>query len=252
MVSSVTGKSAPAIVLFAGRVDDNTYFNDVWSFFPSQARWEQLDGQLAKPSLPLLREGGATPGSAGAHGLVPHPRDHHAAAVSGDAMYTYGGWYQYWHAFDDIWRFDLTNRSWTAIAPVGVTVPPGRFLISLLPLGHDLYMFGGELGSDQDNLYRNDVWAFSTQTLQWTELSPSRCPRDHSVVPRPPRASDADDEDDGELPRRAGPPALPTHSEKGSKHAKGGSGEADDDADADAPKDAKPKHKSAGDPEATA
>jgi len=151
--------------------------------------------------------------------MAPHPRDHHAAAVVGNGMYTIGGWYKYWHAFDDVWRFDLDERTWTAIQPTSAVVPQGRFLISLLPIGTDLFMFGGELGSDepgaQANGYLNDVWAFSTTTREWIELSPSRCPRDHTSAPRPPHVPDDDDEDDGEhVVRAQGPLAKPGGGQK--------------------------------------
>lgn len=208
LLSAATGKRAPAIVLFAGRVDFSTYFDDVWAYFPSQGTWEKL---------------GAAPAPRGAPGAsaprTPHPRDHHGAAVVGDAMYVYGGWYQYWHAFDDVWRYDLSARAWTALAPVGAA-PPGRFLISLVPVGADLYLFGGELGSDERNAYKNDVWAFSTQSHEWTELSPSRCPRDHSTTPRPPRSTvDEDEEDDERSDQPAHPWRPASAAEKGGSSA---------------------------------
>jgi hypothetical protein len=145
LYSKVSGSREPGIVLFGGRVNYKKYFNDVWAFFPREARWEQL--------------------SASADGIstqhdAPHPRDHHAAALVGNGMYAYGGWFQYWHAFDDVWRFDLDEHKWTAHATEGER-PAGRFLVSILPIGKQLYLFGGERGSDEGgvgkNEYMNDV-----------------------------------------------------------------------------------------------
>jgi len=171
LFSTHSGKFEQAVVLFAGRIDVAHYFNDVWAFFPRLDRWEQLDNGL---------HGGA----------APHLRDHHAAATYGNAMYTYGGWYQYWTAYDDIWRYDFDERNWTQLQPVGAK-PLGRFLISFAPVGSRLYLVGGELGSDEPgskaNSYLNDVWAFDVATSEWVQLAQSRCPRDHSAEPRPAR-----------------------------------------------------------------
>ncbi|KAJ1640061.1 hypothetical protein T492DRAFT_832485 [Pavlovales sp. CCMP2436] len=125
------GANINAVVLFAGRIDVAHYFNDVWAFFPRLDRWEQLDNGL---------HGGA----------APHLRDHHAAATYGNAMYTYGGWYQYW----------------------------------LYLVGGEL---GSDEPGSKANSYLNDVWAFDVATSEWVQLAQSRCPRDHSAEPRPAR-----------------------------------------------------------------
>jgi hypothetical protein len=196
LYSNLTGTRAPALVLFGGRVSFKKYFNDVWAFFPSHSRWEQLDRSAKGISL---------------DGHAPHPRDHHAAAEVGSNMYCFGGWYQYRHAFDDVWQFDLERRVWIAHLPSGPS-PFGRFLLSMLSIGKRIYVFGGELGADagsKANAYLNDVWSWDTESHMWTQLSNSRCPRDHSIRPRVPHAPSDDDKDDGE---RMAPPS-PTAAE---------------------------------------
>lgn len=191
MRSNFSGKAEPAIVLFGGRVNIKHYFNDAWAFFPSRRVWEPLD---------------AAKGGFASTELAPHPRDHHAAAVVGDGMYVCCGWFEYWHAFDDMWRFDLVRHSWAQLDATagGAPKPAGRFLVSIVPVGTDLYVFGGEAGADAvpANAYLNDLWVFDTTSSTWKLLSENRCPRDHSIKERPATSAATDDEDDDGSRRR--------------------------------------------------
>lgn len=165
-----TAEREPALVLFGGRMNIRTYFSDVWAYYIESAAWRLL-----------WRSGD------GAVATGPHPRDHHAAAVVGDAMYMCSGWFEMDHAFDDMWRFDLRTLTWSSFPrEIDAVAPEARFLVSLVAWDDSLYLFGGEHGADErsPNAYLNDVWAFNTTSASWQLLSPNQCPSDHSVHTR--------------------------------------------------------------------
>ena len=137
------------LLLFGGNAssDGASYapLDDVWSYDPASARFEQL-----------VIEGDG-----------PAPRLSHAALYDAerDALIVYGGADERAFAddamyFSDLWSLSLAELRWTRIDAGGVGAPEGRFAPAL---AHDtvvdLYLlFGGH--DDRMLGNRNDAWVF--------------------------------------------------------------------------------------------
>ena len=78
-------------------------------------------------------------------------------------------------ALKDLWRYDLVWLTWSEMYPA--VAPSSRYLHNMAawPGGHAIVLFGGEhiksRKSGKKKYARlNDVWAFSAQTRNWTNL----------------------------------------------------------------------------------
>ena len=109
--------------------------------------------------------------------LSPAKRDHHATAYVDGHLYIHGGKLtdQATSALKDLWRYDLVGRTWSEMYPA--VAPSSRYLHNMAawPGGHAIVLFGGEhiksRKSGKKKYARlNDVWAFSAQTRNWTNL----------------------------------------------------------------------------------
>jgi hypothetical protein len=61
----------------------------------------------------------------------------------------------------DLWRFDVTDRTWHEISAAG-EVPPPRYKHASCVLGHQLFIFGG---ANEKEL--NDMWVLDMGTFLW-------------------------------------------------------------------------------------
>jgi len=96
----------------------------------------------------------------------PASREDHTWTVGadGEVAYLFGG-RDGTNIFDDTWAFDLSDDTWTQLAPSAA--PPARF-------GHEavwvddigLVVFAGQAGST----FFNDLWAYDPAANAWAEL----------------------------------------------------------------------------------
>lgn len=133
---------------------DFVYLNDLWFYDPVQDEWAR----------PLVTG-------------KPPKRDHHASAYVDGHLYIHGGKLtdQVESARKDLWRYDLVSRTWSELR--SPYVPSSRYLhhMAAWPGGHALILFGGEhiksrKSGNKKYARLNDVWAFSSQTGNWTQL----------------------------------------------------------------------------------
>lgn len=82
--------SLPIISLcrFGGAADDQHCYNDTWLFDVSTRKWTELP----------------------CTGIIPSPRQGHAAALVGDVMYVFGGYSVGGHRLGDLIAFKLSSK----------------------------------------------------------------------------------------------------------------------------------------------
>ncbi|GAB4365819.1 MAG: hypothetical protein OHK0021_09400 [Bryobacter sp.] len=70
---------------------------------------------------------------------------------------------------NDLWRYDLASRQWSAISPAGA-LPPARHghTLNYDPASHRLFVIAGQARS-----FFGDVWAYDIAANRWTELARS-------------------------------------------------------------------------------
>lgn len=154
--------TGPKLLVHGGR-NDTDYLGRLWSFdLEGSKRWTDIT-----PAL----------------GPFPAPCDHHAAVVSGDRLFIYGGrsgpTYATSVPLSDVWSLHLPSLTWQLEAQHG-PAPLPRFLASSL-LYHppnvssdQLLVFGGETGLE---CKLNDVWSLDLSTITWRQLSPAQWAR---------------------------------------------------------------------------
>ncbi|MBA2320797.1 MAG: hypothetical protein H0V89_06545 [Deltaproteobacteria bacterium] len=115
-------------------------------------------------------------------GNNPRARGRFAVALdaAGERMLVHGGRFREgtsgsYTLFDDLWAFDLTTDTWTALdAPGG---PSARSNHEAVVLGSTLWLYGGNAsvdGGSYDPL--GDLWTLDLGTLTWTEVDASGGP----------------------------------------------------------------------------
>jgi hypothetical protein len=173
--------------LFGGQNQQNLSLNDLWEFNPTGNLWTWMSGSN-------------TPGAVGVYGMkgVPSaanvPAARYGAVGWTDAsgkLWLFGGANNTAGTFyNDLWMFDPSSNLWTwttgSSAPFagGVYGVEGVASISNVPGARNdpvgwsdgngnLWLFGG--GGYASNGFGglNDLWEFSTTTLQWTWISGS-------------------------------------------------------------------------------
>ncbi|KAJ7564932.1 hypothetical protein O6H91_02G040200 [Diphasiastrum complanatum] len=98
------------------------------------------------------------------HGIVPAPRDNHAAAFDGrKRLYIFGGRNGEQKLLNDTYYLDLKNMTWYQPTVEGAT-PSVREGASIAVVGSQVVLFGGR-GSKQRH---NDLHTLCTQTWTWT------------------------------------------------------------------------------------
>ncbi len=72
----------------------------------------------------------------------PGPRTGHTAITLQDKMYLFGGETGS-KCTNDLWRFDIANKTWTKIAPAGDAAPAPRCGHAAVAYGNVFLVFGG-------------------------------------------------------------------------------------------------------------
>ena len=134
------------LIVFGGRDASGASFEDTWTFSRTRNVWSRLDVQ------------------------GPTARFGHAVAVdqAGGNMYLFGG--QIGDAFfNDLWRFSLSDNSWTLVSDGAGVAPTARYGTSMaltndgaLIVSHG-FTFAGRF---------NDTWRWSIPDDSWAEISP--------------------------------------------------------------------------------
>ncbi|MCY3411831.1 MAG: hypothetical protein INQ03_09380 [Candidatus Heimdallarchaeota archaeon] len=75
---------------------------------------------------------------------------------------------------NDIWRYSITNNTWTDITPTSNPIT-ARYMAEMvyLPTTNELLVFGGSNSGYQQ---LSETWVFSLSNYTWTQLSPSNPP----------------------------------------------------------------------------
>lgn len=84
----------------------------------------------------------------------------HAACVHENSMYIFGGCTTNSTAFNDLWRFDLSNRQWIRPLAMG-TYPTPKAYATMIPYKDCLILFGGWAYPLSVPLYQD--WTMSTE-----------------------------------------------------------------------------------------
>eukprot|EP00736_Rhodelphis_marinus_P000502 Rmarinus@m.2995 len=102
----------------------------------------------------------------------PRPRPRAGSVMAGGYFWLFGGGLlsstSAGPAYNDLWRYDLYEGTWTEIYVVPEARPQRRSFVSLIELSSlELMMFGGTVLNDE----LSDTWVFSFLTTTWTELT---------------------------------------------------------------------------------
>jgi hypothetical protein len=142
------------IYLFGGELTGGTFFSDLWAFDAESRSWELIhDGQSGPPA----RYGTA---------LV---------FDGNDALYLLHG-FTFEGRFDDVWRFDLQDRSWEQVQITSSSAPLRRCLHEAVwsQSRTSIFMYGG-CSSGYGPCPQGDLWELDPVTGVWREIT--------SVVP---------------------------------------------------------------------
>lgn len=173
--------------LFGGQNQQNAAFNDLWEYNPTSNLWTWMSGSSAPEATGVY-------GTKGSPSAANVPAARYGAVSWTDAsgkLWLFGGANNTPNAFyNDLWRFDPNSNLWTwmsgsstpfaggvygveGVASAG-NVPGARNgAVSWSDGNGNLWLFGG--GGYASNGFGglNDLWEFSTTTLQWTWVSGS-------------------------------------------------------------------------------
>ena len=100
---------------------------------------------------------------------IPVPRAAAVSFVVGDYAYVFGGRDAEEHYLNDLWRYDMSNDTWTSM---GVTPLKGRVNATACVHNGIAYLglgFNGQYSSSTG--YLSDWWSYDTNTNTWQQLS---------------------------------------------------------------------------------
>jgi len=115
-------------------------------------------------------------------GQVYTPRTGHAVVVWNHCFYLMGGTDENARQ-NDIYRYDVRNRTWVCIDPVSGNAPSARSGSKAVVCRDSIYYFGGYTKKDGD--YFNDLFEFNIPRAHWTRIDTAMRPTvrtDHSCV----------------------------------------------------------------------
>jgi len=115
-------------------------------------------------------------------GQVYTPRTGHAVVVWNHCFYLMGGTDENARQ-NDIYRYDVRNRTWVCIDPVSGHAPSARSGSKAVVCRDSIYFFGGYTKKDGD--YFNDLFEFNIPRAHWTRIQTLMSPTvrtDHSCV----------------------------------------------------------------------
>jgi hypothetical protein len=146
-----------------------TWLSDTWAMAAADGtfRWECWSGNLPQAVAYNSYSTGRKP-------RAPCGRFGHVSAIIGDALFLYGGNdggysrtnrddYKPGHDFDELWRLDLTNLSWSLVRPTGAG-PGKRHMAGGTAVQGSFIVYGG-IGPD-----RGDAWSYSPTENRWELL----------------------------------------------------------------------------------
>jgi len=96
-------------------------------------------------------------------------REDHTLAISGGAVYVFGG-RKGPETFGDLWSYDIADNAWMMVD--SGSGPSPRFSHSAYAYKSHMFVFGGFA----DGKATNDMWAFKFSTGAWAELTPAASP----------------------------------------------------------------------------
>mmetsp|Transcript_47185 Transcript_47185/g.145278 ORF Transcript_47185/g.145278 Transcript_47185/m.145278 type:complete len:533 (+) Transcript_47185:45-1643(+) len=141
-----------------------TYYNELWLYDPEAETWA-----LQSPEGP-----------------VPHPRDHHSAAMVNGDLFVFGGRVSEKRSagaiLGDLWSYSLRTGRWTQHHTPGGTAPSARYMPSAASVHWQgrpaLAIFAGEtLPGSTKKTTLNDVWVYRPDMSTWTLLFETDCSR---------------------------------------------------------------------------
>mmetsp|Transcript_91403 Transcript_91403/g.244752 ORF Transcript_91403/g.244752 Transcript_91403/m.244752 type:complete len:503 (-) Transcript_91403:104-1612(-) len=160
-----------------------TYFRSVWAYDTAADTWEPLNLQPepAEAHTKHHRHRAVRP-------VAPEARDHHSATGIGGTLWVFSGRVNERREpssdRNDIWSFDIRNRTWTGYNPAG-EIPLQRYLAGMATVTQNgtsvLAMFGGEhFGAALSNGKLNDIWLFyppdsTTKAGRWEQVGSVAC-----------------------------------------------------------------------------
>jgi hypothetical protein len=173
--------------LFGGQNQQNVSFNDLWEFNPTSNLWAWISGSN-------------TPGAAGVYGTKGVPSAGNVPAARCGAVSWTDASGKFWlfgggsntpdNIYNDLWMFDPSTNLWTWISGSSTPFAGGVYGVEAVASAANvpgarsgavnwsdgngnLWLLGG--GGYASNGYGglNDLWQFSTATLQWTWIGGS-------------------------------------------------------------------------------
>lgn len=144
---------------YSADLSDFTPLGDVWAYDARAGRWEALAG--------------VAPGDAPA----PSPRAWPTVWRAGDQLYVFGGVEAGFRTLNDLWRFDVSTRTWTQLSPHGAPgSPPPRYsgAVTGEPWRGQVALYGGEATTGQGGfVFLRDTWTLDLRTLAWRQVTPA-------------------------------------------------------------------------------
>lgn len=78
--------------------------------------------------------------------------------------------------YNDLWAFDFETKTWAEIPTTGA-VPTARSNTSMVVVGNELIVFGGNLGTSGINFVpANDTYALNLDTNEWRQIATGAAP----------------------------------------------------------------------------
>lgn len=115
-------------------------------------------------------------------GPVYTPRTGHAVVVWNHCFYLMGGTDENARQ-NDIYRYNLRNKTWVCIEPISGHAPSARSGSKAVVCRDSIFFFGGYTKKDGD--YFNDLFEFNIPRAHWTRLDTANRPTvrtDHSCI----------------------------------------------------------------------
>lgn len=130
-------------------------FGDLWKYSVASNSWTQIQAVNA----------------------VPPARSGAAAWIAGDRIFVFGGIDSTFSTKNDLWKYDISNNSWTELIPNGAAgSPPARHVAQAGKRAKQgkLTLYGGEGDALSGFAVLTDTWQYDIATNSWTNVTPMR------------------------------------------------------------------------------
>ncbi|KAJ7113128.1 kinase-like domain-containing protein [Mycena epipterygia] len=131
------------IIIFGG-TDGQHHYNDTWSFDLTTRMWSELE----------------------CVGIIPAPREGHAAAVVDDVIYIFGGRGVDGKDLSDLGAFKISHQRWYGFQYMGPS-PSGRSGHAMAAVENKVYVLGGEPSQPSENDDPSFVHVFNTKHIKY-------------------------------------------------------------------------------------